>query len=286
MLAFFLLVSVQSFNSLQNFAPYFVSGLAVTIVSVFAIILNNASLKSREKKYLKENAKIRIKDLINLFKQGFVFFVPSISAILLLEGSVLVAMLSVSFSELGYFSVAQKISLLCAFFLNSINSVVQPILAKYSSRGDEGLTRFISQKASLYVGLLTIPIIVILFFFSDIIIKNIFSEQFSQSADILRILLFGQLINTLFACMDPYLTMTGKQNALARIVLFSDFCGVILSYTLPSILGGSGQTLAYSILIAQIIWRVLGFCYIYLTEGWFFSIFSIFFYENKYKSLQ
>ena len=281
-LALVFLFGGRIIDSSDRLIPILATSVAAISVSLFAIYLNYHKIAGVDGGSRLSNVKIDIgKRFHESLKGGTAFLVPGLSAILLLEGSILVAATFLDSEELGIFAVAQKIAVVCAFVQTSVVSVLQPSIARYDNYDHSEAGRSIARQGAFLIFFGAFPIIVALWIFADFIINLCFAPQYQGAIKILQILLIGQLFNSMFAAIDPYLTMTKRQNILSRIVLASSFlalCSTALSLTFVS---QDGNALAASIVAGQIFWRICSVIYIFRKEGWFFTFLSVFFYDRK-----
>ena len=151
-------------------------------------------------------------------------------------------------AEVAQLSIALKTSMLVGIVLVSVNMLVAPRFAAHYDRGD--LHEFRSLfKSTLRLSLgLSTPIIICLFLFSPYLVK-VFGDAYIGASVLLKILLFGELVNVMCGSVGYALIMTGNEKYLRNSSLLALTTSVILSYFLIHQYGLLGCAIAYSISI-------------------------------------
>lgn len=156
--------------------------------------------------------------------------------------------------EVSYFGVASRFSLITGFLFIAVNRVLAPRIAQRYSLGDMvGLEKEVRQ-AVLVLLLGGLPIISVMFFFSEYIIL-LYGENFLPAAQILKVLALAHGINIITGPADQILQMTGKSNILKWNVIISLIITAGVNFYLIPKFGAVGA--AYSVLISMIVLNFL-----------------------------
>ncbi|SON54764.1 stage V sporulation protein B [Hartmannibacter diazotrophicus] len=147
--------------------------------------------------------------------------------------------------DVGIFKAAERF----AFIIASIGqSVSVTVAAKYALAHVEGNHRklvTLAQGATLTTFLMTFPLILVLFVFSDFFM-GLFGDEFSQKGEVLRILISGQLFASLSGGVFQLLGMTGNAYIVGRTSVISTIVTSILVFVLIPF-GVTGAAIALSV---------------------------------------
>jgi O-antigen/teichoic acid export membrane protein len=93
-------------------------------------------------------------------------------------------------SDVAYFSVVQRISMLTSFVLIAVNMVVAPRFAASAKLGRTEELRDTSLFCSRVMILMATPAVVFMFFYAEFLM-GLFGEEYIQAANLLQILIIG-----------------------------------------------------------------------------------------------
>ncbi len=168
--------------------------------------------------------------------------------------------------DVGIYSVVIKISGLANITLMSINSIAAPKFSSLYSRGDMNGLKNAVQSSTKMIFYSTLPIIMILTFFSSIIL-NFFGSDFIIGVTALWVLMFGQFINALTGPVGSLLNMTNKHVLFNKIILLCSALNIVLNYFMIQRYGITGASVATS--ISLILLNILPFFYVKYYYGFF-----------------
>jgi len=152
--------------------------------------------------------------------------------------------------ELARFAVAQRTSLLVSFLLIAVNLVVAPRFAALYQQGKiEDLRRIAQSSVRIILALVT-PVIAVLFFGADWIMR-IFGPEFPEGANLLRILAIGQFVNAATGSVGYLLMMSGHERDSRNIALFIGPLAIGLALALTPVFGATGAATATAIAVAS-----------------------------------
>ena len=265
------------------------------LIPVFTIIFiyiygNNNDLLIPIKAYAISICIISLLSFISLFKEikFFKYFsninsnlndVIKYSFPVLISNSMLLLIQWIDIIILGYFetsntvgvySVIMKISLFSSVILFSINSIVASEFSRLYSLEKMVDLRVLIKKSSKIIFFITIPILILIVYFSKSIL-GYFGFEFIMANKTLHILIAGQFINILCGSVGYILMMTEKQNIFKNIMIFATCVNIILNIVLIPKYSMNGAAIASS--VSLILWNVISFSYIYrkynISTIWF-----------------
>ena len=173
-------------------------------------------------------------------------------------------------NTVGIYSVVMKISLFSSVILFSINSIVASEFSRLYSLDKMVDLRVLIRKSSKIIFFITIPVLILIVYFSKSIL-GYFGYEFFMANKTLYILIVGQFVNILCGSVGYILMMTEKQNIFKNIMIFATCVNIILNIVLIPKYGINGAAIASS--ISLILWNVISFSYIYrkynISTIWF-----------------
>ena len=164
---------------------------------------------------------------------------------------VLIIGILLSSYQVGIYSVALRA---LPFFLipfASYEVIFPPIISELFSKGKMDDLEKIYKKGSIWLVSLTLPLFVLIVFFSEQIV-SVFGPGFAESAQIMSILLVGQLISACAGSPGFILVMTGKVIYETVNSVLLCIINIILTLFLISKYGLIGVAWAYSFSTAAV----------------------------------
>ena len=180
--------------------------LSLFLIMIWKLFLNRISSLNDSDQNLQKKQQVSIKELFELSSP---MLLSNSMAYLLNWSSVLILGIYLVPSEVGYFSVAMKVSMVTSIFLYSVNSIVAPKLSEYYATNDFKILKVILKASSLI--LIRFSYIFYNHLFSDSILE-FFGSEFYVAKNILIILTVGQFLNSICGSVGYILQMTGKQK--------------------------------------------------------------------------
>lgn len=120
-------------------------------------------------------------------------------------------------AEVGIYAAATRVVVLVSFVLVALNTVLAPKFSELHHSGRENEIRPLAVRVTIYLFVATIPIFLLVFFESGMIMR-IFGQQFStDGATILSVLAIGQFSFIFGGAPSQILMMTGKERVLGRL---------------------------------------------------------------------
>lgn len=147
-------------------------------------------------------------------------------------------------AEVGIYNVIMPTALIFMFIGSAISLIIFPLSSELSARKD--LQR-LSKGVSLvhrYVFLLAIPVLGVVFSFSNFLISTFFGAEYAVGSQALQILLIGILFFTIALINNNVISGIGHPKEVSKIILLAAFCNLILNILFIPSLGINGAALA------------------------------------------
>ena len=149
--------------------------------------------------------------------------------------------------DIGFYQAASQISVVFAVILSGLNRILVPIYANLHNLSNlsdiEDIYR-IGTKWAIYMG---VPILIVLFISPASVLSILYGREYAISANILILLLFGQVINLVTGSVAPMLLIGGFQRYVVFLSSISLMLNVFLSVLLTPRMGAFGTALSVSI---------------------------------------
>ncbi len=166
----------------------------------------------------------------------------------------------------GIYKTCTNISMLAATLLVALNTTVQPKMTQLYTQGNLEEVQRISCKSSKLIFLLSLPVFIILLFFSKYVMW-LYGNEFMKGALCLSILTVGQVINTVCGPVAQLLNATGYHKQFRNISFFGAIINIAINLYLIPRYGIGGAAIANA--VSMILWNVIGAVYIKRTFGFY-----------------
>ena len=148
-----------------------------------------------------------------------------------------------TFESVAYYSIAVKLATVTALALISVNIVIAPKIASIYNDKNFYQLKLILKKATRMNVVISLPIIIILLFFSEYVLST-FGSNYILAKNALWILLIAQFFNSITGPSALYLNMTGRQKKLNVILVISLLINVVLNIILVPDFGMLGAAIS------------------------------------------
>ena len=189
-----------------------------------------------------------------IFNKSFPMMMSGIFLLLLNWTDILMLGRIETESQIGIYNVAFKIGYLALFFVVSMNVVIMPKISEFYHQNKLEQMKKTINKATQVVIILTLPLALILIFFSKLIL-SIFGESFASGSNTLILITLGALFNAMTGNVDQILNMTNNQKFVSKIFFFGFLLNVLLNVFLIPKFGIEGA--ATSSLITNIVVNII-----------------------------
>lgn len=153
-------------------------------------------------------------------------------------------------SQVGAFSVANRISMLIWVVIISIGTIAAPRFAAHHRQEEWDELRTLNRKVRLAVATFGVPVVLVMMLFPSFLL-HLIGPGFEIAATALIIMSVGQLVNALLPCQDIMLAMTGHGGVLRWLNAAQLTTCVLLCAVLIPLFGMTGAAIATAIFIAQ-----------------------------------
>lgn len=200
-----------------------------------------------------------------LLQLGSPFAASAIFSMLFMEGNIVVAGFLLTTEDLGIYSISHRVAMLAAFFLTTVQMTAAPRFSGLRANGDLDRLKAYARRVSSLVFWASLPVLIILLATRTYFIEAAFGPQFLNAITPLTILLAGQIVNVYTGVTNVYLSMTGGQAILARIITIVAIASIGLTIALTPRLGLLGP--AISVAIGMSLWNTAALVAIRLRDG-------------------
>ena len=197
---------------------------------------------------------------IEILRVSYPMALSAISYFLMQSTDVLFISAYDTFESVAYYSIAVKLATVTALALISVNIVIAPKIASIYNDKNFYQLKLILKKATRMNVVISLPIIIILLFFSEYVLST-FGSNYILAKNALWILLIAQFFNSITGPSALYLNMTGRQKKLNVILVISLLINVVLNIILVPDFGmlGAAISTTTSFVISKILASALVF---------------------------
>ncbi|MDH7913709.1 MATE family efflux transporter [Winogradskyella sp. SYSU M77433] len=241
--------------------------ISILILAIFSTILIVFKLMKIKQVYVKEKT-----SFIEIIKVSFPMSFSLISLLIMQSIDVYTLEYYYGFEIIAYYGIAVKISAIVGIILTSINATIAPKISELYFKKDKKNLRLIIKKATLLNATLSLPLIILIIFFSGQVFR-LFGANYILAQNALNIILIGQIVNVLCGPVGLYLNMTSKQFFLQKTLVFALVINIITNFILIpkyEMLGAAIST-AFSF----IFWNIIGVIYVIKTDRVNLSVFNL-----------
>lgn len=237
-------------------------------VSQFIIVLVSLWFFKKYFFQYKENDNQSILSFKSFLIVSLPMFLTVVIQMIILQTDILMLGSLSTLKNVGIYSIVMKLSMLSAFIINSINTIIAPKFSElYYSDNFLELSN-IAKKTTKLIFYATLPITFTLIFFGNYLL-SIFGEEFMLGYVALVFLSSGQLINAMSGSVGYFLNMTGHQKSLNLILLIGGISNVIFNIILIPDYGITGA--AFASMSSMILWNLLASFYVKRNFGFFIA---------------
>ncbi len=170
----------------------------------------------------------------------------------------------------GIYKTCANISMLAATLLVALNTTVQPKITQLFTQNKLDEVQRITNKSSKLIFWLSLPVFIILLFFSNQVMW-LYGEEFRKGAICLSVLTIGQIINTICGPVAQLLNATGHHKQFRNISFVGAIVNIVANLILIPKYGILGSAIANT--FSMIAWNIIGTIYIKKTFGFFIGYF-------------
>ena len=253
-LSLLFLYTISKESQYLTFVFYAISILTTVLIELFFVF--------------KKHAKTTIEKMssLQIIQFSSPMMLSSLMLFLLNWTAVFMLGAMVSEQEVGIYNLAYKLASLAMLVIISMNIVLAPKIAELYKTDNLKELHSVIKKATRLVIILTAPIVLFLFFFSNFVL-GVFGANFIQGKTALIIISIGVMLNVLTGNVDQILNMTNHQKILKNITIFGFILNVLLNVLLIPIYGINGAAAAS--LITNLVFNLICLFYIKKKLGFY-----------------
>ncbi|MBK6273413.1 MAG: polysaccharide biosynthesis C-terminal domain-containing protein [Saprospirales bacterium] len=167
---------------------------------------------------------------------------------------------------IGIYKTCANISMLAATLLVALNTTVQPKITQLFTQQKLDEVHRISIKSSKLIFWLSLPVFIILLFFSKYVLW-LYGDEFLKGALCLSVLTVGKIINTICGPVAQLLNATNHHKQFRNISFIGALINIIVNLILIPTHGILGAAIANT--ISMIAWNLIATVYIRKKFGFF-----------------
>ncbi|WP_434522785.1 flippase [Halorubrum sp. AS12] len=149
--------------------------------------------------------------------------------------------------DVGIYNVSLQIGNVLNSLISSIAFLLPPTMAKLDKK--ENYVRMIQiyRDITKYMVLVAIPIFILLFLFTEPIVRLSFGSNYLSGTESVRIILLGSMVSFIFGLPIPSLIGVGRKYVVLYITILQVSVNSILNYLLVPTLGITGAAIGLAV---------------------------------------
>lgn len=158
-------------------------------------------------------------------------------------------------AEVGYYAIAVKLATLTTIILVAVNAMAAPKFSELFHSGDMDALFHVAKKSAKLIFWTTAPLLVGFVVLGRPVLRILFGPEFVLAYPALLLLAWGQFVNAFSGSTEFFMNMTGNQNMLKNIMLFSTVITIGLNVALIPVIGISGA--ASATMAGLVSWNIM-----------------------------
>ncbi len=146
-------------------------------------------------------------------------------------------------SEVGIFNAGHKLAIQFSVILVVFGGIMAPKFAALYASNELQKLEALVKKTTLFMTLYAIPLATLLLVWPEVV-SVIFGKEFADADLVLRVLVIGQLINLVTGPCGYVLVMTGHQQTMRNILVFTLMIVLPITWYLANLYGAAGAAIA------------------------------------------
>jgi len=157
--------------------------------------------------------------------------------------------------DVGFFRIALSAATMVTFGMTVVNFVITPNLAKLHIDMELKQMAKTAQISSAVALASAFPVVLVLVFFGDVIITQLYGDAYSDAYLPLSILACSKLVLTAYASCGSLLNMSGHEREVAVALVIGVVVNAVLAFALCPSFGSLGA--AFATLGSTLIWNAI-----------------------------
>ncbi|MGP9788665.1 lipopolysaccharide biosynthesis protein [Roseinatronobacter sp. NSM] len=184
------------------------------------------------------------------------FWVNGVASMFLTNADVVIVALVLGGEPAAYYFAANRVAMLCHFFLLSQNIVVGPKISAAWHSGERDKVRAMVQHATIHAFVPTTAVAAIIFYFSADIL-NLFGEGYGDSYRLVQILAASAVIQSAFGPAFAALELCNRERSVQSVQIIAIVSFIFVALILVSTHGTIGM--AISVMLITFSSRLIAF---------------------------
>ena len=183
---------------------------------------------------------------------------------LLNQSPVIIAGVTLTAFDAGEIGAVIRLSMLVAFALTAVNSVVSPFLSRAMAKDDKWELQSLVARATAFSMLVAVPVCIVFFVYSPLLL-SLFGDDYSRAVPYLRMMLIAYGIHAACGPSVALLNMTGIHRAMTKIITVwaaITVAGLFVAMNQAGLAGGvvvgAVSVAGYPVLLAILCRKTLG----------------------------
>lgn len=236
-LVVFMLVSGYDGVSLNGISIAYTSAVFLSVViGIYGVVTFVSTSFSKPSNY----------DFTAFLRSSYPLYVSSIFSNLTQWSSIIIIGVWLTSSDVGVFSVAQKIVAMISFIQVAFNSITAPVFSSLFYNNELVKLKNVAQKTTLTTILISVPILLCIIVQPGLVLGYYGADFSDKGSLILRIMLVGQIINIVTGPSGFLLMMSGNENSFKNTTIIGGGVAIVLNISLIPLMGLVGAALALS----------------------------------------
>ena len=236
----------------------FGAAIAYVISIIFTFILSLYLIQKKIFPLFNKNIKAK---LINkeLFLFSFPLLFGGIFTLILKWTDVLMIGFFRTASEVGIYNVALPTANLLTIVPTALMAIFLPIITNLYSKNNKNEVKEITLRTSKWIFFLNFPFFLILFLFSESILKIMFGQEYVIGSSALIILIIGYIVHSLSHVNSSIMIMLKKTKIVFFVSMITALSNILLNLLLIpryGIIGGAIST-SFSLILSYTIYTIL-----------------------------
>lgn len=260
LLKFLILIPITVFFYNKD-NPIYAIFASITITALFGMWIMDRAFQQR----------ISSKDILNsvsikdVLKISLPMLMTSTMGFVIGQTSIIVLGIFYSEAEVGYFSIAVKLSTLTLFIISAVNTIAAPKFSElYHGEKIDDLF-YVAIKSAKLIFWTTIPILLVLILLGKPILFLLFGSEFTSAYWAMVILTLGQFVNSISGSTGIFMNMTGGHIVFRNIIFLTTVINIGMSFILIPEYGILGASIAG--MVTTIFWNLATLLYIKIKYG-------------------
>lgn len=166
-------------------------------------------------------------------------------------------------ATVAYYGIAVKIITLLTMVVLTVNITISAKISEFFSTNNRIELNKITKKSSRLIFVISLPIALLMAFFASDILA-FFGKEYVIAQEPLLILIFGQLLCSVFGSTRVYLNMTGRQAIFQWTLVIAVLINFILNRFLIPNYGMNGGAIAF--VVSTFFWNIIVSIIIYKKD--------------------